>query len=145
MCAKLGSDLNVCLKGGCTLATSRGEITEKISCINSPVTLIKPKHLGISAGEAYKKYALKDLKPQNNMTEKMLKAIKNNADIKPYLLVFLPWFLIIFALYGCKFISKKTTKECLFFYIPLPTPHIPVELMSNPRCLVFECCLKTLK
>ena len=85
MCAKLGSDLNVCLRGGCTLATSRGEITEKIPCINSPVTLIKPKYLGISAGEAYKKYALKELKPQNNMTEKMLEAIKNNADIKPYL------------------------------------------------------------
>jgi 4-diphosphocytidyl-2-C-methyl-D-erythritol kinase len=85
MCAELGSDLNVCLRGGCTLATSRGEITEKITCINSPVTLIKPKHLGISAGEAYKKYALKELKPQNNMTEKMLEAIKNNADIKPYL------------------------------------------------------------
>ena len=25
---------------------------------------------------------------------------------RPYLLVFLPWFLIIFALYGCKVISK---------------------------------------
>lgn len=37
---------------------------------------------------------------------------------RPYLLVFLPWFLVIFALYGCKAISKKTTKECLFFYIP---------------------------
>ena len=85
MCAKLGSDLNVCLKGGCTLATSRGEITKKIPCIESDVTLIKPKYLGISAGEAYKKYALKEFKPQNNMTEKMLEAIKNNKDIKPYL------------------------------------------------------------
>ena len=28
MCAKLGSDLNVCLKGGCLLATSRGDVTE---------------------------------------------------------------------------------------------------------------------
>ena len=37
---------------------------------------------------------------------------------RPYLLVFLPWFLIVFALYGCKAISKKTTKQCLFFYIP---------------------------
>ena len=85
MCAGLGSDLNVCLRGGCTLATSRGEITKKIPCIESDVTLIKPKYLGISAGEAYKKYALKEFKPQNNMTEKMLEAIKNNKDIKPYL------------------------------------------------------------
>ena len=37
---------------------------------------------------------------------------------RPYLLLFLPWFLIIFALYGCKILSKKKTKECLFFYIP---------------------------
>lgn len=85
LCAQLGSDLNVCLNGGCTLATSRGEITEPLPNIKSDVTLIKPKHLGISAGEAYKKYALKEFKPQNNMTEKMLKAIQSNQDIKPFL------------------------------------------------------------
>ena len=85
LCATLGSDLNVCLKGGCTLATSRGEVTQKLPCVESSVTLIKPKHLGISAGEAYKKYAQKEFKPQNNMTEKMVEAIKNNDDIKPFL------------------------------------------------------------
>ena len=37
---------------------------------------------------------------------------------RPYLLVFFPWFLLIFTLYGCKAISKKTTKECLFFFVP---------------------------
>ena len=85
LCATLGSDLNVCLQGGCTLATSRGEVTQKLPCVQSPVTLIKPKNLGISAGEAYKKYALKEFKPQNNMTEKMIVAINNNQDIKPFL------------------------------------------------------------
>ena len=85
LCAKLGSDLNVCLNGGCTLATSRGEITQKLPTIKSKVTLIKPKNLGISAKEAYTKYALKNFKPQNNMTEKMLEAIKNDKDIKPFL------------------------------------------------------------
>ena len=35
-----------------------------------------------------------------------------------YLLVFAPWFLLVLALYGTKLISKKTTKECLFFFIP---------------------------
>ena len=85
LCAQLGSDLNVCLNGGCTLATSRGEITKKIPNINSAVTLIKPKNLGISAGEAYKKYSLKENKPQNDLTEKMLIAILDNDDIKPYL------------------------------------------------------------
>lgn len=85
LCAKLGSDLNVCLNGGCMLATSRGEITKKMPDIESNVTLIKPKKLGISAGEAYKKYSLKEIKPQNNMTEKMLIALLDGEDIKSYL------------------------------------------------------------
>ncbi len=85
ICSKLGSDLNVCLNGGCTLATSRGEVTQKISDLDSYVTLIKPKNLGISAGEAYRKYAEKKIKPQNNMTEKMLDAISKKLDIKEYL------------------------------------------------------------
>lgn len=85
LCSELGSDLNVCLNGGCTLATSRGEITKSLPCIESLVTLIKPKKLGISAGEAYKKYSLKKFKPQNNMTEKMINAINSKENIKPYL------------------------------------------------------------
>lgn len=85
ICAQLGSDLNVCLNGGCTLATSRGEVTKKLPCIKSDVTLIKPKELGISAGEAYKKYAAKELKPQNGKTEKMLIAILDGDDVRPYL------------------------------------------------------------
>ena len=85
MCASLGSDLNVCLNGGCTLATSRGEITKKLPCINSFVTLVKPKNLGISAGEAYTKYSKKELKPQNNMTEKMIDALNTSKDISGFL------------------------------------------------------------
>ncbi len=77
--------MNVCLNGGCTLATSRGEITEPLPVIKSDVTLIKPKALGISAGEAYRKYAVKEFKPQNNMTEKMFKAIQSGEDIKSFL------------------------------------------------------------
>ena len=84
LCAQLGSDLNVCLNGGCILATSRGEETKKLPCIESKVTLIKPKNLGISAGEAYKKYSLKEYKPQNNMTEKMVDAINNDHGIKEF-------------------------------------------------------------
>ena len=85
LCAMLGSDLNVCLNGGCTLATSRGEITKKLPDTKSNVTLIKPKNLGISAGEAYSSYSKKEIKPQNNMTEKMLIALLDGDDITPYL------------------------------------------------------------
>ena len=86
LCSMLGSDLNVCLEGGTLLATSRGEIIEKINCnVNYPVTLIKPKKLGISAKEAYTKYAAKEIKPQNNMTEKMINAINHQQDIKEFL------------------------------------------------------------
>ena len=81
ICSKLGSDLNVCLSGGTILATSRGEITQKIKDIQSDLTLIKPINLGVSARVAYSKYARKEYKPQNNMTEKMIELIKNNKEI----------------------------------------------------------------
>ncbi len=85
LCAKLGSDLNVCLQGGCLLATSRGEIIKPLPVIEKDVTLIKPSNLGISAKEAYTKYSLKTEKSQNNMTEKMVEALKNGTDIESYL------------------------------------------------------------
>ena len=77
MCSTLGSDLNVCLEGGCLLATSRGEKIEPLPCLSSDVTLIKPKNLGISAKEAYTKYAAKIFKPQNNKTEKLVNELNN--------------------------------------------------------------------
>ena len=85
LCASLGSDLNVCLEGGCLLATSRGENVEKLPFVKYPVTLIKPKELGISAKEAYTKYSAKDFKPKYNNTEKMIEALKSGNDIKQFL------------------------------------------------------------
>lgn len=85
LCKELGSDLNVCLKGGCLIATSRGEITEPIPSIEREVTLIKPKELGISAKEAYTKYSQKGITHQDNMTEKMINALKNGQKIEPFL------------------------------------------------------------
>ncbi len=84
LCASLGSDLNVCLEGGCLLATSRGENIQKLPFKQIPVTLIKPKKLGISAKEAYTKYSQKEYKPKNNYTEKMIEALKNGEDIKKF-------------------------------------------------------------
>ena len=55
LCAKLGSDLNVCLEGGRLLATGRGEIIEPLEFEEFNVSLIKPIGLGISAKEAYEK------------------------------------------------------------------------------------------
>ena len=85
LCAQLGSDLNVCLKGGCLLATSRGEQVEQLPYLPLPVTLIKPRNLGISAKEAYTKYAGKTEKPKYNMTEKMIEALKQKQDIREFL------------------------------------------------------------
>lgn len=85
LCAGLGSDLNVCLEGGCILATSRGEKIRKLKTASYPVTIIKPKNLGISAKEAYTKYSLKENKPKYNMTEKMLDALYLGEDITKYL------------------------------------------------------------
>ena len=59
LCSELGSDLNVCLKGGRLLCQGRGEIITPIEFEPFKVSLIKPKNLGISAKEAYQKYAQK--------------------------------------------------------------------------------------
>lgn len=85
LCATLGSDLNVCLNGGCILATSRGEITKPLSVASKKVSLIKPVNLGISAKEAYTKYSQKAVKPNKCMTEKMVDSLNNGTDIEPYL------------------------------------------------------------
>ena len=85
LCAKLGSDLNVCLEGGCILATSRGEKIAKLKSSSYPVTIIKPKNLGISAKEAYTKYSQKKDKPHFNMTEKMIDKLEACEDISEYL------------------------------------------------------------
>ena len=47
---------------------------------------------------------------------------------RPYLLLFAPWFLVVFALYGMKILSKKRTKECLFFFVPW---HSNIEKIVN--------------
>jgi 4-diphosphocytidyl-2-C-methyl-D-erythritol kinase len=60
LCSKLGSDLNVCLRGGRILAKGRGEIIEQLPFEEFYVSLIKPVNLGISAKEAYTKYSQKN-------------------------------------------------------------------------------------
>lgn len=64
LCAKLGSDLNVCLKGGKLLCKGRGEIIEPLDYEEFDISLIKPKNLGISAKEAYTKFSEKNTHPE---------------------------------------------------------------------------------
>lgn len=71
LCAKMGSDLNFCLNGGCMLCTSRGEITERLPFYELDVSLVKPKELGISAKEAYTKFSLLTDKSNPNNTKKL--------------------------------------------------------------------------
>ncbi len=71
LCTLLGSDLNFCLKGGCALCTSRGEITEKLPFYEQNISLIKPKDFGISAKEAYTKFALLKDKSYPDNTSKL--------------------------------------------------------------------------
>jgi len=59
LCAKLGSDLNVCLTGGCLKTSGRGEIITPTQYKSYNVRLIKPLGLGISAKEAYTKFSSK--------------------------------------------------------------------------------------
>ena len=71
LCAKLGSDLNFALVGGCCLCTSRGEVIEKLPNIKSSISLVKPKQLGISAKEAYQKCTQRGYKQGLDYTSKM--------------------------------------------------------------------------
>lgn len=60
LCAKLGSDLNFCLEGGRQMTTGRGEILNPLVFEDFSLSLIKPDNLGISAKEAYTKFAQKE-------------------------------------------------------------------------------------
>lgn len=72
LCAKLGSDLNFCLEGGCQLTSGRGEVLKQLPFKEFELSLIKPKNLGISAKEAYTKYAELENKPKFDMTTKFV-------------------------------------------------------------------------
>ncbi|MCR5265247.1 MAG: 4-(cytidine 5'-diphospho)-2-C-methyl-D-erythritol kinase [Cyanobacteria bacterium RUI128] len=85
LCGELGSDLNVCLEGGCLLATSRGEVIKKLPFRDYNVSLIKPVNLGISAKEAYTKYSEMENKPNYDYTHKMLDAIMIGTDLRQFL------------------------------------------------------------
>ena len=67
LCAKLGSDLNLCLEGGRQKTSGRGEILEPLEFEEFEVSLIKPINLGISAKEAYTKFSTKT-KTENRKT-----------------------------------------------------------------------------
>lgn len=86
LCAKLGSDLNFCLEGGCQLTTGRGEILEKLPFCEFELSLIKPKNLGISAKEAYTKFSALENKPNLNITTKLVAALnEGNCNVENFL------------------------------------------------------------
>lgn len=60
LCAQLGSDLNFCLEGGKAQTFGRGEILKPMEFEEFSVSLMKPLDLGISAKEAYTKFAVKN-------------------------------------------------------------------------------------
>lgn len=78
LCAELGSDLNFCLEGGCSLCTSRGEILEALPYFQIDVSLIKPKSFGISAKEAYTRFSQLDDKSNPDNTHKLKKLLSEN-------------------------------------------------------------------
>jgi len=80
--SELGSDLNFCLQGGCCVATSRGEILSPIASPDLKIAIIKPKHLFISAKEAYVKFSLLDKKPSSGGLSFVKSAILENNSKK---------------------------------------------------------------
>lgn len=53
ICAKLGSDLNFCMRGSKALCTGKGDDMLPLEFIDFSLTLVKPKNLKISTKEAY--------------------------------------------------------------------------------------------
>lgn len=47
---------------------------------------------------------------------------------RPYLLIFSPWFIVNYILYGLKIIKKKKFKELMFFFVPW---HKNIERIVN--------------
>ncbi len=86
LCAKLGSDLNFCLEGGRQMTTGRGEILEELPYEEFSLSLIKPENLGISAKEAYTKFAQKPKVGRENFVNDLEWAVINDykelQDIK---------------------------------------------------------------
>lgn len=78
LCASMGSDLNFCLNGGCRLCTSRGEITQELPFVETDISIIKPKKLGISAKEAYTKFASLQDKTNPDNTTKLARLLMEN-------------------------------------------------------------------
>ena len=74
----LGSDLNFCLDGGCALCTGRGENIERLNSHQFTLSLIKPKNLGISAKEAYQKFAKLENKLIPNNTQRLKELLELN-------------------------------------------------------------------
>ena len=83
LASELGSDLNFCLEGGRQLCEGRGEILTKEEFVEFPITLIKPKNLKISAGQAYK--AFDNLKEKSNMLNDLEFALLDEFEELKYL------------------------------------------------------------
>ena len=86
LCAKVGSDLNFCLKGGCCLCEGRGEIITPLKPVKLDITLIKPKTFGISAKEAYTKFDGLKNRPEPENTEKLKNLIESGSFDKKLLI-----------------------------------------------------------
>ncbi len=111
LCAKLGSDLNFCLNGGCALCLGRGEIIESIPFFEQSISLIKPKNLGISAKEAYMNFAKLIDKSNPDNTTKLKDLLKKGQFDKSLIYNSLEYAL--FPYYEQLRIIKHKVKDSL--------------------------------
>lgn len=79
----LGSDLNFCLIGGTKLCCGRGEIITDMPFYDFKLSLVKPKNLKISSGEAY--CAFDNLKKESDMRNDLEFALLNKYEQLQYL------------------------------------------------------------
>lgn len=79
----LGSDLNFCLIGGTKLCCGRGEIITDMPFYDFKLSLVKPKNLKISSGEAYR--AFDNLEKESDMRNDLEFALLNKYEQLQYL------------------------------------------------------------
>ena len=81
--AKLGSDLNFCLKGGTQLCQGKGDNMTQMPFYNFKLSLVKPKKLKISTRDAY--MAFDNLNKESDMRNDLEFALINNYKELQYL------------------------------------------------------------
>lgn len=142
LAAQLGSDVNFCLFGGAKLASSRGEVLEKVTAADFDLIIIKPDKIGISAKEAYQKFAALETKPKTNNTLKVFMALNKGTDFSAMLINHLELPILrdypkikeikeFLVESGCKNALMSGSGSCVFGILPMNADNFEIPKLDD--------------